>query len=90
MKFKEWRDKLDARRKDWKFTWRSIWWFWWEYIWKFCVVCVVSSMGCYLFASLNDTLSTRDSIYGTWYWTVYGIMYFGTLLYVIYRILKAK
>jgi len=92
MNFKEWRDKLDKRRKDWKLTWKSIWWFWWEWIWKFSVICVVATMGTYLFASLNDTLSNfKDTqVYGSWMWTVYGVMYFGTLVYIIYRIAKIK
>jgi len=90
MNFKEWRDRLDKRRKDWKLTWRTLFWFSWEYMWKFCVICVVATMGSYLFASLNDTLSNRESIYGTWYWTLYGVMYFATLIYVIYRIATSK
>jgi hypothetical protein len=92
MKFREWREKLDKRRKDWKLTWRSILWFSWGYIWKFCVICVVATMGSYLFASLNDTLSNyKDSqVYGSWMWPVYGVMYFGTLVYIIYRIIKIK
>jgi len=93
MKFKEWKDKVDKKQfKDWKFGWKSFIWFSWEWIWKFSVICVVATMGSYLFASLNDTLSNfKDTqVYGSWMWSAYGVMYFGTLIYIIYRIAKIK
>jgi threonine/homoserine/homoserine lactone efflux protein len=93
MKFKEFVEKVNKIKfKDWNVTWKTFLWFSWEWIWKFCVICVVSVMGCYLYASLNDTLSNyqSSSIYGTWMWTAFGVMYFATLIYVIYRIATAK
>ena len=93
MKFKEWVDKVNNTKiKDWKITWKDILWFSWEWIWKFCTVCVLAVMGTYLFASLNDTLSNvkGGSVYGTWMWTLFAVMYFAVLLYAIYRVMSAK
>lgn len=74
-----------AKFKDWRVTWKTFFWFSWEWIWKFSVICVTAVMGCYWFANLNDTLSNyKDAnIVGTWMWTVFTVMYFTTLLFVL-------
>jgi hypothetical protein len=97
MKFKERMKELadtvnQIKFKDWKVTWGTFFSFSWEWIWKFCVICVTAVMGCYWFASLNDTLNNYKgtSIVGTWMWPVFGVMYFATLLYVLFRIGNIK
>jgi len=90
---KKWAEKINQiQLKDWHVTWKDFLWFSWEWIWKFCVICSIAVMGSFLFASLNDTLSNfkGSSIYGTWYWVVFGIIYFVALFYVIYRVGKSK
>lgn len=97
MKFKIWwkkwiEDLNKTQFKDWKFTWKDIIWFWGEWIWKFMVICVTAIVGCFIFAQMNDTLANYEgsSIYGSWMWWVFIAMYFGVLLYIIYRIGVSK
>jgi hypothetical protein len=93
MKFKERIKELadtvnQAKFKDWKVTGRTFFRFSWEWIWKFCVICVTAVMGCYWFAGLNDMLSSYkgESIHGTWMWPVFGVMYFATLIFILFWI----
>lgn len=90
---KKWADRINQiQLKDWHVTWKDFIWFSWEWIWKFCVICSIGVMGTFLFASLNDTLSNIEgsTVYGTWMWWVFAIIYFFSLFVLIYRVGKSK
>lgn len=91
MKFRTWKDRVNDKVKDYKFTWRGFLWLSWEWLWKFCISCGIAVMGCFLLAQLNDKLAISGSaIYGTWYWDVFAVIYLIGIIAAVYKVFNIK